>query len=503
MKMKKIIVLSALASLVFSACSLVEDTSSITSPEGFYKSRQQCVSAINGCYIPLKNIYSYRMMLATEACSDIAYANSGTQDAQLDISPAKPRFGADMWTQCYKGVSYCNTTLAGIDGSPLDPETKLPLIGETKIMRAFYYYLLTSFFGDVPFYREAVSDKDVLERVGRIGRMSAIETRASLIEELTDCLTGMEEIRTCDVENNRSGAAMGYMLIAKMALWNACKDTDNAAMWYQTALDACKVLERIYGDLSAYSLDDIPFRFKNTPESIFEIQHAYVSGGITYTSNVACICMPYPRETDTALYSDVEIPELGSEATTWSPMRPNAYLSGNLLPEGKDKRREMSVVTGWNGEKFTDTRPCFGPKFWCYGLKAQYDSNNYKVFRYADVILMMAECYCAMQDEVESMRYLNMVKTRAGINNYTNFKSYEKLMEEIIAERARELFGEFQRKFDLVRWGIWYERTYTFTDSSMIKENILRCHEYYPIPDKEVVYSNYALDNKAYKEAGL
>ena len=313
----------------------------------------------------------------------------------------------------------------------------------------------------------------------------------------------MEQIRSCDVENNRSGAAMGYMLIAKMALWNAYKDAAQAGLWFRKALQACKSLENIYGDLSAYSLDDIPFRFKNTPESIFEIQHAYVAGGITYTSNVACICMPYPRTVDSALYSDVEIPELGNEATTWAPIRPNAYFAGNLLPEGKDKRREMSVVTGWNGKKFTDTRPCFGPKFWCYGLKAQYDSNNYKVFRYADVILMMAECYCGLENKSESMRYLNMVKTRAGIATYDNFRSYEKLFDEIVAERARELFGEFQRKFDLVRWGIWYERTYTFTDSNMIKGNIRRCHEYYPIPDKEVVYSGYALDNKAYKESGL
>lgn len=503
MKMKKIVSFCVCALFAFSSCSLVEDTSSITSPDGFYQSREQCVSAINGCYIPLKNIYTYKMMLAIEGCSDIAYSNSGTQDAQLDISPAKPRFGADVWTQCYRGVSRCNTTLAGIARSPLDESVKGPLAGETRIMRAFYYYVLTSFFGDVPFYREAVSDKDVLERVGRLGRMSAVETRSSLIEELLACVPGMDQVRSSDIPNNRSGAAMGYMLIAKMALWNACKDTGNADAWYHTALDACQALERIYGDLSAYSLDDIPFRCKNTPESIFEIQHAYVSGGISYTSNVACVCMPYPRTADTALYSDVEIPELGNEATTWSPIRPNAYLSGNLLPEGRDKRREMSVVTGWNGEKFTDTRPCFGPKFWCPGLKAQNDSNNYKVFRYADVILMMAECWCALKDENESMRYLNMVKTRAGINNYTVFKSYEKLLEEIMAERARELFGEFQRKFDLVRWGIWYDRTYTFTDSQMIKENIRRCHEYYPIPDKEVVYSNYALDNKAYQEAGL
>ena len=70
-------------------------------------------------------------------------------------------------------------------------------------------------------------------------------------------------------------------------------------------------------------------------------------------------------------------------------------------------------------------------------------------------------------------------------------------MDEIQKERGRELIDEFQRKFDLVRWGIWYTQTYENTGSSSLKENIRPCHEYYPIPDTQVVYSGYALDNKA------
>ena len=93
-------------------------------------------------------------------------------------------------------------------------------------------------------------------------------------------------------------------------------------------------------------------------------------------------------------------------------------------------------------------------------------------------------------------------KERAGLAPYT-FKNIESLMEEIQKERGRELLGEFQRKFDLVRWGIWYQMTYDYTNYSTLKENMLPCHEYYPIPDKEVVYSGGALDNKAYNEYGM
>ena len=98
-----------------------------------------------------------------------------------------------------------------------------------------------------------------------------------------------------------------------------------------------------------------------------------------------------------------------------------------------------------------------------------------------------------------AIKYLNMTRNRAGIGNYPKFRSWARLMDEIQKERGRELIGEFQRKFDLVRWGIWYTQTYDNTGLPSLKENIRPCHEYYPIPDTQVVYSGYALDNKAYE----
>lgn len=67
------------------------------------------------------------------------------------------------------------------------------------------------------------------------------------------------------------------------------------------------------------------FRNKNTPESIFEIQHSYVAGGLNYTSNLASICMPITRRSGTCEYDGVEIPELGDKSTCWTPWRPTAY----------------------------------------------------------------------------------------------------------------------------------------------------------------------------------
>ena len=487
-----IIAIAALAASVC-ACDLNEKKQGFVSTEDFFKTTEQCYASLNSCYIPLKSIYTYTFFIATECVTDLAYIASGTLDAQLDISPAKPRFGSTVWTQCYTGIRNSNAAIAGIEKADFEDADKVTLLGEGKIMRAMYYYLLTCFFGDVPFYTMEVNTVEKLQEVARYPRMDAVTTRKELIKDLLSVVPNMEQIRSSEVKNNRAGAAVGWMLIAKMAMWN--KDWDQA-------IEACQALEKIYGEIDQYPLEDIMFRNKNTPESILEIQHTYTAGGLQYVSNVACVCTPTHQGT-TYIYDGVEIPELGNTATTWSAARPNAFFHTGLMPKSSvDLRKNIYLAWDYNGQTFksVSARPWTGPKFWCPNMAAQADGNNYKVFRYADVLLMLSECYCEKQDEVKSIEYLNKIKNRAGIKPFTTFKTYIRLMEEIRKERGRELFGEFQRKFDLVRWGVWYTDTYAYTDYTTLKNNMQPFHRFYPIPDKEVVYSGYALDNKEYEQ---
>ena len=127
---------------------------------------------------------------------------------------------------------------------------------------------------------------------------------------------------------------------------------------------------------------------------------------------------------------------------------------------------------------------------------------GYLVIINAAALLMMAECYFYKENYEKAVEYLDMTRTRANLSKYT-FRTPARLEEEIRNERARELFGEFQRKYDLVRWGIWYERTAALSDYAKVKTSIQPCHEYYPIPDTEVIYSGGALDNNEYKKYGF
>ena len=512
--MKKLLYILS-AALCMAACSLKEDTSSLSVPGNFFRSYKECQSIVNGCYIPLKSIYVQTFFTVTECQSDLFYINYGTLDCRLDVSPTLPRFGSTVWTQAYRGVQRCNFAIPGIENSAFISESqRIQLLCEAKALRAMYYYTLTCMFGDVPFYMEDVTDFEVMDRIAVLPRMSAVATRKALIEDLQQIAPLAPQTRTSDNEGARAGAALAWHLIGKMALWNAFKD--DAAMkdfWLDTAIEALDHVDAIYGKSQGLTLDDYDygynatFRNKNTPESILEIQHVYVRGGVSYVSNLAAFMTPNSGATNIAraVYDGVEIPELGVDADLHTSARPTKYFSQGLQPRnGKDIRRLCNEAWDYGGQVFAsvNSNPWPGPKFWCPDMVKSNDGNNYKVYRYSDALLMLAECYCEKQDIETSMKYLNMVRHRAGLPDYV-YRTYPRFVEEIRNERGRELFGEFQRKFDLVRWGIWYDSVYDNTDLESLREAMLPCHEYYPIPEKEITYSKNNLDNKAYEAYNL
>jgi hypothetical protein len=358
-----------------------------------------------------------------------------------------------------------------------------------------------------------------MNKIAKYGRMSAYEARKTLIEDLQSCFPydengeyagALPQIKTSEMsaENvGRAGWAMGMTLIGKLALWNAYDKNhpESAQFWFQTAKDALEKVEAVYGDLSQYSLEDLKFKHKNTAERIFEIQHTYVSGQLSYYSNLAPSCMPsYKSETN--LFDGVAIPELGTEFKSNIVSRPTKYFYQEVQPkDGNDLRIDLNMGIRYNGQEFTNGKntPWMGPKFWCPNMYQDRDDNNYPIFRYADVVLMIAECCCGLADEAGFVSHINSVRTRAGLAAYSFTGDWAVALNELCNGRARELFGEFQRKFDLVRWGIWYESVLSCTDFPTLKQNIKPCHRFLPIHDTQVAYSGYNLDNDEYKQYGL
>ena len=195
-----------ITALIALSCSLREVPESFVDRGSYFRNEAQLQSAVNSVYAQLRTLYSYRFFTLTEATTDIMYVRATTVvESRMELSPAQPGYSATIWQKCYQMVMYSNYVIEGARKSALDYEKKAPYIAEAVIMRAFYYYLLTSFFGDVPYYTEDVSDAETMNAVAALPRMSAFETRKALIGQIREYLSYDEN------GNRRTLADLDYL----------------------------------------------------------------------------------------------------------------------------------------------------------------------------------------------------------------------------------------------------------------------------------------------------
>jgi hypothetical protein len=95
---------------------------------------------------------------------------------------------------------------------------------------------------------------------------------------------------------------------------------------------------------------------------------------------------------------------------------------------------------------------------------------------------MAAEAFSHTNNTNKAQQYVNEVRRRAFNNNDHDITtSGTQLTQDILAERSRELFGEGQRFFDLVRTG---------EAAAKIPGFVAGKNELFPIPFEEIRFSN-------------
>lgn len=596
---KTILLIFSVFALV--GCTLEEQLLSDAEPSTYYQTFVQCRTGLNGCYMPLKSLYSNGDYFEVcEVAADLIYHNSDSYyDAMCNYTQTEPRFGASIWNQGYSGVMRCNAVYAAIERSPLTDDEKATLLSECVILRAFYYYILTINFGDVPYYFEEITDANN-DRIATLPRMSAYELREKLIEQLwywigpkqkdEKCRQALPYIKTYDPSNEyRIGAMVGLTIGGKLAMWN--NRFDKALDFFQPIYDVYASKEAFVTDpitgsvtntpsdaLLGYPLKDVMFRNRYTAESILELPGYAKDFGFKVTQTLASRCTPmrtsnvvegadddmsmddeeganYEQQDD--YYNGIRIPELGINARTTSPYRTTYYFHKVLMPYNANDRRRSVYNTskaasnieeliedggGWlawchkgckyehedpekdakvyffNGVGDYNGVPYLGDKFWCPGMVYTQDSNNLKIFRFAHVLLDMAESHLRVGNYDEAAQFLNASKKRAGrddLKSGADAADEAQFMIALQEESARELFGEFTRRHNLVRWGIWEDQILNHAKTgkadsktqadcdivSFVRE--APCRKYYPIPDQQIVLSNYNLDNKEYNKYGM
>lgn len=139
----------------------------------------------------------------------------------------------------------------------------------------------------------------------------------------------------------------------------------------------------------------------------------------------------------------------------------------------------------------------------CLAFTTKYDDcvndatnnadSNWPFLRYADVMLIYAEAQNELGNQSEAMKYLNIIRARSNAEQMTTETTKSRMRSTIIEERAKELACEGDRRWDLIRWGIYLqamaaigERDDSNIDKRRTERNLL-----YPIPTAEINANPY------------
>ncbi len=205
--------------------------------------------------------------------------------------------------------------------------------------------------------------------------------------------------------------------------------------------------ETVLKTVTGYSLipnyaDIYSLANKNSSESIFEIQYKEGTEGFASSFFYTFLPQPITAEEVTAVTG---IPENSLHVEGYNIPTPDIIAAY----EPNDKRKDASIGTlKANGVNFT-----FIKKYLHAHALSGNTNDNWPVYRYAEVLLFLAEALNEENKPSEAIPYLNLVRARAGLPG-TAAASQTDLRNAIIQERRVELAFENKRWLDLVHFGI-------------------------------------------------
>ena len=126
--------------------------------------------------------------------SDDQLGGGGTNDKMMQAEDLLCNYNADMtnnfYTQRYEGINRANTLIQALPNTALDDKLKAQYLGEAKVLRAFYYYELSSMYGNVPLRTEPGGDNIKQSKIEDVWKQ--------ILQDLYEASTTMPSERKTD-----------------------------------------------------------------------------------------------------------------------------------------------------------------------------------------------------------------------------------------------------------------------------------------------------------------
>lgn len=378
--------------------------------------------------------------------------NESTWDATLGIT-------SEIWEHCFNMINRCNNVLLKLDNATAANRTQYE--GEASFLRAYAYFTLVRLFGPVPITKMPIEDYSTLYSYGR----SSMDEVYNLIkEDLETAISSLPDNYSADNMKGRATRIAAYTMQA------------DVYMTLQDFTSAQKSIENIltYANQNSERLglesDVLQIYSSNNPmgkEIIFAAQY---NNGATMVANPLMgrsIPAATPSTQPAYIYPDRTKSTITTSQGT-SCMLMTWELYNEFKANNNDQRFQKLVYNGIYTNEYvsvaseevdvTQEGYTYLPvtlKYFDFGNEGMTTcacGNDNIIYRFADVLLMYAECLNETGTPESASNYLNQVRTRAGLAN-TTATTREEMDIAIENERMLELCFEGHRWYDLVRKG--------------------------------------------------
>lgn len=432
-----------------------------------------------------------------------------------------------MWQHNYLAIDRANQCIEGIQKSSLANNKDMKMmLGESYCLRAYRYFLLINYWGDVPYFTKAASAGMALD----IPKTDKNLIYTGLIQDLVNCEPDMYFANEYPDGIERMNREFAIGMISRLALFRAGYGTtidgsmkladdylpvstnDSLAVKYsingtakvaRTSADYYQLAEDYAQKLM--SLRDRPLNpsfaavFMNenqwikpvNDDVLYEVAFGATNGG----GDVGwCIGVP--------VYSSSK-----GTTTIQFGLTPNYYYSFDQ----SDSRRDATISKiAYNSE--TDQAALASTALTCNKWNRLYLPNspgsasskgtgiNWPLMRYSDILLMLAEAENQLHGPTSLAKdMLSRVRARAfsssdyavKVQAYVNgLTTKDAFFTAIVNERAWEFGGECLRKFDLGRWNNYGKK---IVETKTILDNMGKAALGQDPTNPDVIkYANYA-----------
>ncbi len=507
---KKIIRIFVLG-CAFLAASSCDDKLSITDPNrlstgDFYTNEDQAVAAVDAIYNTLIVDGMYQRITPTigDGRGDEIYSRGGFPAWELPanfIAQSTEEFMQFPWRDHYVMVGRANQALQHVPDVPdLDAALRDRLLGQAYFLRAFAYFDLTNIYEIPPLVLRTPegtaelypSNKEITQADVYAQIAEDLEKAISMLPDDYGTVTGQDRDQVGRATRGAARSLMGKVLLyqGKHA---------EALPFFKDVVDSEVYDLGNYADL--FSQD--PSVEATNPERIFWVEFTQSDAPIyNWGGDPSSGWRQFSALAPT--YSINDFGDYGPTAFLYNEMRKDTTIDGKL-----DPRYHATILSYEPAEGYTTAYGVpwgsgpgeFNKPLDSYWLKkytlAATGGNwatcgiNYSLIRFADVLLMYAECLANTGNMSEAAKHVQRVRDRANLpDKEAEFAGYTvtQFMEQLAHERVMELSVEGLRWYDIKRWG-WLDDPAKLAQLKLNDEeieNFVPNRKYIAIPQSEL-----------------